>query len=283
MSLLPVSREVEEICVSSAAKPTNEMKKYPSTKLSAKSTRARSKCSAARLSAYLTAGIGTALVGTPQAEAAIITINLSGPYYFPNLGSVNAGQSYGSGQGISFPVYPGVYSAPPTIYSWGLGVSYGGQLNVKNLSGSFGILGGFGLGFAAGSSAASPVNFAAGQTIDSSANFVQNNNSLFRSGVSSPVSSPDFDSGSYMGFKTTSGRYGWMEVTWTSATSQFQILSAAYEDVIGTGILAGEAGGSAAVPEPEQVASSLLLLALGSAGVAIQRQRAKKKQAAAVA
>ena len=74
-----------------------------------------------------------------------------------------------------------------------------------------------------------------------------------------------------------------MEVTWASATGQFQVLSAAYEDVIGTGISAGDTGGSAAVPEPGQVASSLLLLTLGAAGVAIQRQRAKKKQAAAVA
>jgi hypothetical protein len=50
-------------------------------------------------------------------------------------------------------------------------------------------------------------------------------------------------------------------------------------------ILAGDTGGgvTSAVPEPGQVASSPLLLALGAAGVAIQRQRAKKKQAEAVA
>ena len=281
MSLLPVSREVEDVCFSSAAKPTNEMKKYPSTKLSAKSTRARSTCSAARLSAYLTAGIGTALVGTPQAEAAIITINLSGPFYSSDLVLVNGGQ-LSSSSGLGFPVYPGFYSTPQTI-SFGLGISYGGQLNFSHSTQKIGLYGAYGLGFAAGASNATPVNFAAGQTIDSSANFVQNNNSLFFRGFGAPVSSPDFGSGSYMGFKTTSGRYGWMEVTWTSATSQFQILSAAYEDVIGTGILAGDTVGSAAVPEPGQVASSLLLLALGSAGVAIQRRRAKKKQAAAVA
>jgi hypothetical protein len=89
MSLLPVSREVEDVCVSSAAKPTNKMQRHPSTKLSAKSSRARSKCSATRLSAYLTAGIGTALVATPQADAAIIGINV-GP------GGLNIGGANGS-------------------------------------------------------------------------------------------------------------------------------------------------------------------------------------------
>lgn len=281
MTFLSTSREVEEIGVSPAAKPINKMQKRPSTKSSAKSSRARSKCSAARLSAYLTAGIGTALVATPQADAAIITINLSGPFYSPDLVLVNAGQ-VSTSSGMGFPVYPGFYSTPPTI-SFGLGISYGGQLNVSHSTHKIGLYGGYGLGLAAGASNATPVNFAAGQMINSSANFVQNNNSLFYRGFGSPVSSPDFGSGSYMGFKTTSGRYGWMEVTWTSSIKQFQILSAAYEDVIGTGILAGDAGGSAAVPEPAQVASSLLLLALGSAGVAIQRRRAKKKQAAAVA
>ena len=86
-----------------------------------------------------------------------------------------------------------------------------------------------------------------------------------------------------MGFKTYGGSYGWLEVTWDSVSQDFQIYSGAYESVANVAILAGDTGGSAAVPEPGQVASSLLLLALGAAGVAIQRQRAKKKQAAAVA
>ena len=86
-----------------------------------------------------------------------------------------------------------------------------------------------------------------------------------------------------MGFKTAQGNLGWLKVTWSGATDTFQVYSAAYESVAGVAILAGDTGGSAAVPEPAQVASSLLLLALGSAGVAIQRRRAKKKQAAVVA
>ena len=82
-----------------------------------------------------------------------------------------------------------------------------------------------------------------------------------------------------MGFKTAQGNYGWLEVTWAQATDTFQIYSGAYESVAGVPIAAGDTGTSA-VPEPGQVASSLLLLALGAAGVAIQRQRAKKKQQA---
>ena len=87
-----------------------------------------------------------------------------------------------------------------------------------------------------------------------------------------------------MGFKTAQGNFGWLEVTWAGATGAFRIYSGAYESDAGVAILAGDTGGgTSAVPEPGQVASSLLLLALGSAGVAIQRQRAKKKQAAALA
>ena len=84
-----------------------------------------------------------------------------------------------------------------------------------------------------------------------------------------------------MGFKTAQGNYGWLEVTWAGATDTFQIYSGAYESVANVAILAGDTGGgTSAVPEPGQVASSLLLLALGAAGVTIQRQRAKKKQQA---
>ncbi len=84
-----------------------------------------------------------------------------------------------------------------------------------------------------------------------------------------------------MGFKTAQGNYGWLSVTWAQATDTFQIYSGAYESVANVAIAAGDTGGgTSAVPEPGQVASSLLLLALGAAGVAIQRQRAKKKQQA---
>ena len=259
MSLLPVSREVEEICVSPAAKPTNKMQKHPSTKLSAKSSRARYKCSAARLSAYLTAGIGTALVATPQADAAIVLIDITSF----GLDGPNAGVS------------PGSSTAKPNFP-----ISGGGTLMASNSFLGMGFYGSNNLYFAAGSSATSPVNFTLNQSISSSANWAGYPASLFKDMY---TGSPDFGSGSYMGFKTAQGNLGWLEVTWSGAADTFQIYSAAYESVAGVAILAGDTGGSAAVPEPGQVASSLLLLTLGAAGVAIQRQRTKKKLAAVVA
>ena len=137
------------------------------------------------------------------------------------------------------------------------------------------------LSFAAGLAPATPVNFTLNQSISSSANWAGYPDSLFKD---MGTVSPDFGSGSYMGFKTAQGNLGWLEVTWAGATDTFQIYSGAYESVANVAILAGDTGGgTSAVPEPGQVASSLLLLALGAAGVAIQRQRAKKKQAEAVA
>ena len=145
-----------------------------------------------------------------------------------------------------------------------------------------GIMGGYPyLSFAAGSSSATPVKFTLGESISSSANWIMGPSSYFSF---FSYESPDFGAGSYMGFKTAQGNFGWLEATWTSATDTFQIYSGAYESVANVAILAGDTGGgTSAVPEPGQVASSLLLLALGAAGVAIQRQRAKKKQAEAAA
>ena len=217
-----------------------------------------------RLAAYLATGIGTGLVATPVADAAIVTIDITDTGF--NLDGPNAGVSS---------------SFMPTITD-NFPISGGGSLFTFNIiDGPKGIDGINGLLFAAGSAYASPVKFTPTQSIDSSANWESGPPIFFSVG---PYESPDFGAGSYMGFKTAQGNYGWLEVTWAGATDTFQIYSGAYESVANVAILAGDTGGgTSAVPEPGQVASSLLLLALGAAGVAIQRQRAKKKQAEAVA
>ena len=215
-----------------------------------------------RLAVYLATGIGAGLVATPVAEAAIVNIDLTSTGF--GLDGVNAGISPGG-----------------NTFKNNFPVSGGGAIGGYNIPIGKGIFGAYGLLFATGSSNATPVKFTLDQSIDSSANWTGVEESLFKL---YSFESPDFGPGSYMGFKTAQGNYGWLEVTWAGATDTFQIYSGAYESTAGVAILAGDTGGgTSAVPEPGQVASSLLLLTLGAAGVAIQRQRAKKKQAAAVA
>jgi hypothetical protein len=218
-----------------------------------------------RLAAYLATGIGAGLVATPVAEAAIVTIDINSTGF--GIDGVNAGVS-GYRDVRNFPISGSgtliIYSTPGYVS----GISSAGNLFIasENLT-------------------ASPTNFSQNQSIGSSANWVNGGAGFFNSFfLDTSYESPDFGAGSYMGFKTAQGNYGWLEVTWAGATDTFQIYSAAYESVAGVAILAGDTGGgTSAVPEPGQVASSLLLLALGAAGVAIQRQRAKKKLAEAAA
>jgi hypothetical protein len=77
--------------------------------------------------------------------------------------------------------------------------------------------------------------------------------------------SPDFGAGSYLGFVSQDGNAGWLEVTWDSASREFQILSGAFESEPGVGILAG----ATAIPEP-----SSALLALTGSAMSVQAQAA---------
>jgi hypothetical protein len=102
--------------------------------------------------------------------------------------------------------------------------------------------------------------------ISSFSQTIVNNASWYSTGT---FTSPDFTSSNYLGFKTQAGNYGWLNTTWTASTGQFQVLSGAYESVVGADIFTP----AAAVPEPGTWAAAALLA--GGAGFMRWRKRAK--------
>jgi hypothetical protein len=195
-----------------------------------------------RLNNYLTLVLGASATATSFSSAAIVDIDITAL----GIGGVNGGVA--SGQ-------------KSTLYGFPVGSS--GALDVYNGNRSYtGLDGDFGLEFAANNSYASPINFSAGATIGDGSNFsgFQAYTVFFYQGY---PESPAFGSGSYMGFKTAEGQYGWLEVTWDPTTDEFEILDGAYESEAGVAILAG-AQGVSAVPEPTGALSLLALIGGGS-------------------
>jgi len=204
----------------------------------------------ARLGVYLAAGLGVSGSAMSTSEAALITIDI-GPSGF-DIDGVNAGLAAGS-----------------TLVRSNFPLTGAGRLQVFNrYLGFSGLYGDRGLSFAAGRTVASPLNFPQGATIDSSATWGLGQSSLFQS--YSDVS-PDFGSGSYMGFRTSQTNYGWLKVTWDSASQDFQILSGAYENQAGVAILAG----AEPIPEPGTWAAAALL----AGGAAYARWRKRRNEA----
>ncbi|MEI8292769.1 MAG: PEP-CTERM sorting domain-containing protein [bacterium] len=143
-----------------------------------------------------------------------------------------------------------------------------------------------GLEFAlAGLGQAMPNQFAAGETIDGSdlwAVFSWQGGALFKNGG---YISPDFGPNTYMGFRSNNGsglfNYGYLEVTWTAATDTFTIWGGAYESNYDVGITAP--ANAAAVPEPGQVAASLLLLCGIGGYIFLKRRKAARLAVATTA
>lgn len=197
-----------------------------------------------RWAAYVAAGAGPAALATAPVEAGIITIDV-GPSGF-NIAGVNAGLAPGTGRQLAFPnsseYWLGVFNNYSNGYISLLGLAMGPTSGV-----------------AFNGAVASPRNFSFGEIIDAQASFTSGfYDPVFR--LQAPnvtLVSPDFGPHSFIGFRSTQGSYGWLEVTWDQATAEFQILSGAYESEPGVGIRAGQ------VPEP--ATGALVALVLGGA------------------
>lgn len=220
---------------------------------------------AARLGGYLTVSIGAGVLGTSQADAGIVTIDI-GPTGF-NIGGVNAGLAAGA--------YTQVNNFP---------FSGGGKIGLLNQTtyyfedDEFKLTGFYGYNgllmanlYAAGGRV---TNFSAGTMINGSSGFSpdygygSSGTFYYRKNSNAAVVSPDFGPGSYVGFTTVGGNFGWLEVTWSSSTREFQIHSGAYESVPGVGIKAG------VVPEPALAGpAGVCALVMGSLAVLEHRRR----------
>jgi hypothetical protein len=206
----------------------------------------------ARLAAYLAAGVGGAMMATAHSDAGVVVIDLT------NVGGFD----------ITGPTPSG------TFLNW-LGAGTG-TLNLDY----DGLWGTTGLEFAVnGTSFASPRNFGLNASIGSAVsnfttNFARSQFDYYISSTGGQATSPDFGAGSFMGFRFGSGsnwNYGYLEVTWDSATEIWEILSGAYESTVNTAILAGAT--PPPPPPPIPAPSALALLALG--GGAFRRARAR--------
>lgn len=227
--------------------------------------------SASRLGGYLAVGVGAGVLGTWPADAGIITIDITSTGF--DIDGVNAGLSSGS-----------------TVTKTNFPFTGAGSLKIS-ASGDRGLTGirsgfvGNPPSFAAGSGSAMPLRLPLNTTIGASTSGWGNpvTTQLFRFhyvneyyGITKFYNSADFGSGSYLGFKTQTGNYGWLNVTWAKATGEFQIYSGAYESVPGVSIAAG----AVAVPEPSTIAM-LGAGALAMGASAIRRHRTAQRKAAA--
>jgi hypothetical protein len=230
--------------------------------------------SASRLGGYLAVGVGAGVLGTSAADAGIINIDITSTGF--DIDGVNAGLS--SGSTVTKTNFP--FTGAGTLK-----ISASGDRGLGGIQSGFV---GVPTSFAAGSRAVTPLRLPLNTTIGASTSGWGNAaaTQLFRFhyvneyyGINKFYNSADFGSGSYLGFRTQSGNYGWLNVTWASATGEFQIYSGAYESVPGVSIAAGAV---APVPVPEP--STIAMLGAGALAVgasAIRRRRAAQRKAAA--
>lgn len=190
-------------------------------------------------------------VGTAQAELIVINI---GPSPGFNITGINAGLPVDRDRSIDdFPISGNTLSLFTYSFS---------ALTIG--------LNSTGLTFATGATFATPVNFSRNALIGNGSSYVYGAESLF-SYVD--VVSPDFGPGSYMGFQTSQGNYGWIEVTWDRESQDFQIFSAAYWSAPNVAVHAG--AGATPIPEPGTWAA-MAIFAGGAAYAGWRRRKGAK-------
>jgi len=207
------------------------------------------------------------LAGT--AQAALVSINVSA------FNGINGGIA--AGTFADFTIITGVKLRIYNNYTFGNGNTFRGLGNA-GISGTLEIAN----GAVTGNIQSRPFVYNPGQSIKNAigpSGFTDGVGSIILSSFSQTIvnnaswystgtfTSPDFTSSNYLGFKTQAGNYGWLNTTWTASTGQFQILSGAYESVVGADIFTP----AAAVPEPGTWAASALLA--GGAGFMRWRKR----------
>lgn len=212
----------------------------------------RSSARRALLGAFLAVVVGAIGLGA-SSQAAVVSVDLTG-FTGDNMGAANGSFAFCN-------AIPGVELFAANAWNNMNGVT------INNGAGIGGILatGKFG-------SANVPINVGPGVDIGaSSGDFADSLGATsFKSNFRT---APDFGPNSFLGFKTASGQYGYIEVLWTASTNTFKLVSAAYESDAGVAIQTPGGGGGAAVPEPASGAVVALLMG----GTALRQWRKKRR------
>jgi MYXO-CTERM domain-containing protein len=190
--------------------------------------------------------VGTAaLIGAPQAEAAVTAVTFGFGTEFNAADGSNLYWTVGPGFG-----------------------TLGGSASTGNLR--LGLHPGTGLGSvyhnAAYGFSTGLARFFANNTIIGAAGNGARGYAYFQADYNPLVDFTSDQLNQNIGFRTSTNNWGWANVSWTEATKTLAINSAYVESVANTNITVGDVG---AVPEP----SRALLALAGLGGVALRRRR----------
>ena len=206
----------------------------------------------AQITGYLAGAVGTAaLLGAPQAEAAVTAVTFGFGSEYTSTDGTNNTWSVSPGQGTLIG-----YANASATHLW-LGYNPASRYGSVYHNGSFSGLRGL------------PTFFADGTVIGRGGNgsvglaYFQNSMNPSRGDFTSDQLNKN------IAFITSTHKWGWANVSWTEATSTLVINSAYVESIADAPITVGDVG---AVPEP----SRALLALAGLGGVALRRRRKQK-------